>query len=74
MDDVRPISSPLAIYFTLANGQFPMTIEEKDFMAEVHYASTIVSLMYAMVCIRPYIVGSCEQIYVKPMQASLGSS
>jgi ATP-binding cassette subfamily B (MDR/TAP) protein 1 len=55
MRDAKPVRTPLASHFRLSKEQCPKTDEEKDFMARVPYASTIGSLMYAMVCTRPDI-------------------
>jgi hypothetical protein len=55
MRDAKPVRTPLASHFRLSKEQCPETNEEKDFMARVPYASTIRSLMYAMVCTRPDI-------------------
>ncbi len=52
MRDAKPVRTPLASHFRLSKEQCPETNEEKDFMARVPYASTIGSLMYAMVCTR----------------------
>jgi hypothetical protein len=55
MRDAKPVTTPLASHFRLSKEQCPETDEEKDFMARVPYASTIGSLVYAMVCTRPDI-------------------
>jgi ATP-binding cassette subfamily B (MDR/TAP) protein 1 len=55
MRDAKPIRTPLVSHFRLSKEQCPETDEKKDFMARVPYASTIGSLMYAMVCPRPDI-------------------
>ena len=45
----------MANHFKLSKEQSPKTAEERDHMALVPYASTVGSLMYAMVCTRPDI-------------------
>jgi ATP-binding cassette subfamily B (MDR/TAP) protein 1 len=55
MRDAKLVRTPLASHFRLSKEQCLETDEEKDFMARVPYASTIGSLMYAMVCTRPDI-------------------
>ena len=55
MGNTKPMSTPLASHFRLSKDQSPQIEEEKEFMAKVLYASTIGSLMYTMVCTRPYI-------------------
>ena len=47
------VSTPLAIHFKLSKEMCPKTQEKMDYMCKVQYASTFVSLMYAMVCTRP---------------------
>jgi ATP-binding cassette subfamily B (MDR/TAP) protein 1 len=55
MRDAKLVRTPLVSHFRLSKEQCPVIDEEKDFMARVPYASTIGSLMYAMVCMRPDI-------------------
>jgi len=40
-------------HFKLKVTMSPTTVEEREYMIHVSYASAISSLMYAMVCIRP---------------------
>ena len=63
MNKAKPVSTPLGSHFKLSKEQSPKTKEEMDHMSKVPYASTIGSLMYAMVCTRPNIYTcneSCE--------------
>ena len=55
MSNTKPVSTPLASHFKLSNEQSPTTEQERDHIAKLPYASTIVSLMYAMICTRPDI-------------------
>ncbi|KAE8686500.1 cytochrome P450 71A9-like [Hibiscus syriacus] len=55
MQDAKPVSTPLGVHFRLSKDQSPKTEEERAHMVKVPYASAIGSLMYAMVCTRPYI-------------------
>ncbi|KAE8735455.1 hypothetical protein F3Y22_tig00000340pilonHSYRG00428 [Hibiscus syriacus] len=55
MQDAKPVSTPLGVHFRLSKEQSPKTEEERAHMVKVPYASAIGSLMYAMVCTRPYI-------------------
>ena len=55
MKEAKPVSTHLGSHFKLSKEQSPKTEEEMDHMSKVPYASTIGSLMYAMVCTRPYI-------------------
>ena len=56
MNEAKPVSTPLGSHFKLSKEQLPKREEEMDYMSKVPYASTIGSLMYAMVCTRPDIV------------------
>ena len=55
MSSAKHVSTPLASHFRLSKDQSPKTEEDREFMANVPYASAIGSLMYAMVCTRPDI-------------------
>ena len=49
------MSVPIPVGAKLSAEQCPKTQEEEEDMSRVPYASTVGSLMYAMVCIRPNI-------------------
>ena len=69
MNKVKPVSTPLGSHFKLSKEQSPKTEEEMDYMSKVSYASTIGSLMYAMVCTRPNIahaVGVVSRFMSRP--------
>jgi hypothetical protein len=53
MENVNPVSTPLANHFRLSTSQCPKTVEEIEDMSKVPYASAVGCLMYAMVCTRP---------------------
>jgi ATP-binding cassette subfamily B (MDR/TAP) protein 1 len=55
MDNAKPVSTPLGNHFKLSKDQSPKTKLECGYMDMIPYASTIGSLMYAMVCTRPDI-------------------
>ena len=55
MNEAKPVSTPLSSHFKLSKEQSPKTEEERDHMSKVPYASTIGSLMCAIVCARPDI-------------------
>ncbi|XXG64806.1 hypothetical protein AAC387_Pa05g2660 [Persea americana] len=55
MHGAKPVSTPLASHFKLSKELSPKTEQEKENMSKVPYASTVGSLMYAMVCTRPDI-------------------
>ena len=60
MKDEKTISTPLANHFKLTKEMCPKTQEEIDYMSKVPYSSVVGSLMYAMVCTRPYIAHAGE--------------
>jgi hypothetical protein len=55
MHNAKPVSTPLANHFKLNKEMCPKTQEEIEYMSRVPYSSAVGSLMYAMVCTRPYI-------------------
>jgi hypothetical protein len=55
MQNAKPVSTPLASHFKLTKEMCPKTQEEIEYMSRVPYSSTVGSLMYVMVCTRPYI-------------------
>ena len=55
MNEAKPVSTPLGSHFKLSKEQSPKIGEERDHMSKVPYASTIGSLIYAMVYTRPDI-------------------
>ena len=69
MNKAKPVSTPLGSHFKLSKEQSPKTEEEMDYMSKISYASTIGSLMYAMVCTRPNIahaVGVVSRFMSRP--------
>lgn len=55
MSNAKEVSTPLAGHFKLNIKQNPTSEKDKEDMKKIPYASTVGSLMYAMVCIRPDI-------------------
>jgi len=55
MQDSKPTKVPIPIGVKLSIEHCPKAQEEEKDMSRVLYASEISSLMYVMVCIRPYI-------------------
>ncbi|XXG53669.1 hypothetical protein AAC387_Pa03g1731 [Persea americana] len=55
MQDSKKGITPFRHGVHLSNDQCPKTPQEKEQMREVPYASTVGSLMYAMLCTRPDI-------------------
>ena len=55
MQNEKPISTPLSNHFKLSKDMCPKTQEDIEYKSKVPYSSTVGILMYAMVCIRPYI-------------------
>ncbi|KAE8731031.1 Chitinase-like protein 1 [Hibiscus syriacus] len=76
----KPISTPLPINFKLSSSMSPSSEEERMEMSRVPYASAVGSLMFAMICTRPYIAqavgvsvvatSTTEAEYVAATQAS----
>ena len=52
MENVKPISTPLANHFRLSTSQCSKIVEEIEDMSKVPYASAVGCLMYAMLCTR----------------------
>lgn len=52
MSNAKVVSTLLATHFKLSTKQSPSSDKEKEDMKKVSYASTVGSLMYAMVCTR----------------------
>ena len=55
MSNAKAVSTPLAMHFRLSAVQSPTSEDEKLQMSKVPYASTVGSIMYAMVYTRPDI-------------------
>ncbi|KAE8687107.1 cytochrome P450 71A9-like [Hibiscus syriacus] len=55
MQDCKPIYTPLPINFKLSSNMSPSSEEEMMEMSRVSYVSAVGSLMFAMICTRPYI-------------------
>ena len=55
MQNEKPVSSPLAIHLNISKEMCPKTQEEIEYISKVPYSSIVGSLMYGMVCTRPYI-------------------
>ena len=73
VNDAKPRTTPLANHFKLSKEQSPKTAEKRDHMALVPYALAVGSLMYAMVCTRPYIahaVGVVSRYMANPRKVN----
>jgi hypothetical protein len=69
MQECKPVKVPIPVGVKLSADQCPKTHEEEEDMSHVPYASAVGSLMYAMVCTRPYIahaVGVLSRYMSKP--------
>src|SRR3954470_15379930 len=55
MDESKKGFLPLLQGTTLSKTQSPSTAEEREIMDKVPYASAIGSIVYAMLCTRPYV-------------------
>eukprot|EP00253_Pinus_taeda_P028030 PITA_28030 len=52
MNNVKPVSVPLASHFKLSSSLCPNSDDEKEYMSRISYANVVGCLMYAMVCTR----------------------
>ena len=71
MQNEKLVSTPLAIHFKLSKEMCPKTQEEIDYMSRIPYSSTVVSLMYAMVCTRldiAHVVGVVRRYMNNPFK------
>eukprot|EP00253_Pinus_taeda_P022287 PITA_22287 len=69
MKDANPVGTPLAAHFKVSTELCPSNDKEKDEMNKISYASTVGSLMYAMVCTQPdiaYSVGVVSRFLANP--------
>jgi hypothetical protein len=75
MDNAKVVSCPLAAHFKLSTKQCPISDEKKKGMHNVHYASAVGSLVYAMVCTRPDIAHAISTVsrFMLSSKTSLGS-
>jgi hypothetical protein len=55
MQECKLVKVPIPVGVNLFADQCPKTQEEEEDMSHVAYANAVGSLMYAMVCTRPYI-------------------
>ncbi|RDX81981.1 hypothetical protein CR513_37284, partial [Mucuna pruriens] len=66
MENATVVSTPLVAHFKLSSGHNPSNEAEKTNMSRVPYASTVGSLMYAMVCTRldiAHAVGTISRFF-----------
>ena len=52
-DDTKSVSTSLTPHFKLKAAMSPTTVEKREHMTRMSYASAVGSLMYAMVCTTP---------------------
>ncbi|KAJ4705025.1 Retrovirus-related Pol polyprotein from transposon TNT 1-94 [Melia azedarach] len=62
MFTTKPIDTPSAANAHLSVAFAPKSVEEKEYMSRVPYASAVGSLMYAMVCTRPDLAQSISVV------------
>jgi hypothetical protein len=55
IQECKPVKVSINVGVKLSIDQCPKTHEEEEDMSHVPYASVVGSVMYAMVCTRPYI-------------------
>ena len=51
--DTKSVSTPMAPHFKLSAKMSLRSVQKREYMSHVPYASAVGSLMYAMVCTRP---------------------
>jgi len=56
------VSSPLAPHFKLSASMSPKTIDDRDYMSHISYATAVGSLMYAIMCMRPDLLQAVSMI------------
>jgi ATP-binding cassette subfamily B (MDR/TAP) protein 1 len=56
MRDTTLVRSPTALHFKSSAEQCASSDDGMDYMSKVLYYSVVGSLMYAMVCSRPYLL------------------
>ena len=69
MTKAKAVCYPLTSHLKLSSKQCPTSEKDMKEMSKVPYASTIGSLMYAMVCNRPniaYAIGVVSQFLTNP--------
>jgi len=69
MQDSKLVKVLIPVGVKLSSKQCPKTQEEEEDMSHVPYASSVGSLMYAMVCTRPeiaHVVGVLSRFMSKP--------
>ena len=69
MAEVRPVTTLLAGHFKLSSKKYPQSPKEEEEMSQVSFASTVGSLMYAMVCTMPdltYAVSRVSRFMLNP--------
>ena len=54
-DEVKPVFTPFTQSFKLTKDQAPQSDEEQCYMEKISYTSIVESVMYLMVCTRPYL-------------------
>jgi phosphoribosyl-AMP cyclohydrolase len=69
MKECKPVKVPIDVHVKLSTDQYPKTQEKEENMSCIPYESAVGSLMYEMVCTRPYIahvVGVLSRYMSKP--------
>ena len=76
-NDTKFVSTLLTSHFKLKATMSPITIEEREYMTHVSYASAVGNLMYVMVCTSPdlsQVVSMVSRYMHDPGRGSLGGS
>ena len=56
------MSSPLAPHFKLSTQMSPKTVDDREYMSHVPYASVVDNLMYAIVCTMPDLAQAVSMV------------
>lgn len=64
MQDAKIVNVPFVAHFKLFCTRSPKTEEYRQYMLKVQYASTIGSVMYTVVCLRPNLAHSISVVRI----------
>jgi len=62
-DEAKSVSSPFAAHFKLLTRISSKTVDDREYMSHIPYASTIGSHMYTMVCTRPDLSQTVSMVF-----------
>ncbi|PHT29634.1 hypothetical protein CQW23_30766 [Capsicum baccatum] len=76
MQNVKPVSTPLAAHFKLSTTLSPKTYYEHDYMSRVPYSIAVGPLMYTMETMTSYVftIGGCNKSWKATLQTTVALS